>query len=106
MTGRTCASPSCGNAVVNEPGRRGRPPIYCSPSCRPSHKGTANNVHVDIDQDGDDDAGGRFWTVTLRRGARRVVVGRDLGRISATVLAGELWTVLHPRRRQEGDAIE
>ena len=103
---RTCASPGCDNIVTRKPGRRGRPPIYCSPSCRPSRQGTGNGVHVDVDQDGDDEAGGRFWTVTLRRGGRRVVVGQDLGWLSATVLAGELRTLLHPRGRQEGDAIE
>jgi hypothetical protein len=92
--------------VARKPGRRGRPPIYCSPSCRPSRKGTGSQVEVDVDQDNDDDAGGRFWTVTLRRGGRRVVVGQDLGHISATVLAGELRTLLHPRSRHEGDAIE
>jgi len=61
---------------------------------------------VDVDHDNDDESAGRFWTVTLRRGARRVVVARELGRISASVLARELRALLHPRTRQEGDAIE
>ncbi len=107
MIARTCASPGCDNPVARKPGRRGRPPIYCSPSCRPSRKGTGSKVHVDVDHDGNDDEGaGRFWTVALRRGHRRVVVGRELGRFSATALAGELRALLQPRSRQEGDAIE
>jgi hypothetical protein len=107
VSGRTCASPGCHNPVVRKPGRRGRPPIYCSPACRPSLKGATNQIHVDVDQDGNDDEGvGRFWTVTLRRGTRTVVVGRDLGRFSAIALSGELRAVLHLRSRQEGDAIE
>jgi hypothetical protein len=107
VSARACASPGCDNPVARQPGRRGRPPIYCSPSCRPSANGTSNLIHVDVDQDDhDDEAAGRFWTVTLRRGHRRVVVGRDLGRISASVMADELRGLLHPRTRQEGDAIE
>ncbi len=107
MSGWTCASPGCDNPVVPKPGRRGRPPIYCSPTCRPSLKGTTNQIHVDVDQDGNDDDGvGRFWTVTVRRGSRSVVVGRDLGRFSAIALSGELGAVLHLRTRQERDAIE
>jgi len=35
-----------------------------------------------------------------------VIVGEDLGRFSATVLSGELEGLLHPRTRQEGDAID
>jgi hypothetical protein len=107
VSSRTCASPGCDNPVARRPGQRGRPPIYCSPSCRPSRNGTANQIRVDVDQDDDDVNGsGRFWTVTLRRGRRSVVVGRDLGRFSATVLCGELRALLHPRTRQEGDAID
>lgn len=106
MSARTCASPGCDNPVVRKPGRRGRPPIYCSPACRPSRQGVGNQLDVEVDHDGDDEAAGRFWTVTLRRGNRRVVVGRELGRISAAVLARDLRVLLHPARRQEGDAIE
>lgn len=107
MSGRTCASPGCDNPVGRRPGQRGRPPIYCSPSCRPSRKGNANQVRVDVGPNDDEANGsGRFWTVTLRRGRRSVVVGRDLGRFSATALGGELRALLHPRTRQEGDAID
>jgi len=107
VSGRTCASPGCDNTVARRPGQRGRPPIYCSPSCRPSRRAAGTQVLVEVDHhEEDDDGAGRLWTVTLRRGARRVVVGRDLGRFSATLLAGELRTLLHPRTRQEGGAIE
>ncbi len=107
MSGGTCASPGCDNPVARRPGQRGRPPIYCSPACRPSRQTTGTQIRVELDHDDDDaDGAGRFWTVTLHRGARCVVVGRDLGRFSATVLAGELRTLLHPRTRQEGDTIE
>jgi hypothetical protein len=44
--------------------------------------------------------------VTLRRGTNSVVVGRDLGRFSATILSGELHALLLPRARQEGEPIE
>jgi hypothetical protein len=107
VTGTTCASAGCDNAVIRRPGRRGRPPIYCSPACRPSRAGNAgrNQISVEVDQQ-DDDGPGRSWVVTLRRGQRRVVVGRDLGRFSATALSSELRKLLHPRSPQEGDAIE
>lgn len=104
----TCASPDCDNPVVRRPGTLGRPPIYCSPSCRPSRKGPSDRrIAVEVDQEDDErDGGGRSWVVRVRRASRAVVVGRDLGRFSATVLAGELRAVLQPRTRQEGDAIE
>ena len=109
MSGPACAAAGCDNAVERHPGRVGRPPIYCSPACRPSRTGCAgrNQVSVEVDQQEDDgDGSGRCWVVTLRRGTTAVVVGRDLGRFSATVLSGELRNLLHPRARQEGDAIE
>ena len=107
MTEPTCASAGCDNPVVRRPGRRGRPQIYCSPACRPSRTGAnRNQITVEVDQQDADDGPGRTWVVTLRRGQRRVVVGRDLGRFSATALSGELRTLLHPRSPQEGDAIE
>lgn len=107
MSGRTCAAPGCDNPVVHRPGRRGRPPIYCSLTCRPSRQGPAAEIRVEVDQGESDDGGaGRVWTVTVRRGRRSVVVGRDLGRFSATLLADDLRAVLHPRSRQEGDAID
>jgi len=105
VTAKTCAAPGCGKPVHRRPGARGRPPIYCSPACRPSRQGDPT-VHVEVDHDGNEDGPSRFWTVSLRRGGRRVVVGRDLGRFSATLLAGDLRTLLHPRSGQEGAAIE
>ncbi len=106
MNGQTCAAPGCDNPVDRRPGQRGRPAIYCSLACRPSRQGNAGAITVDVGQDDDNAAGGRTWMVTLRRGRRRVVVGRDLGRFSAAMLSRELRALLHPRTRQEGDAIE
>lgn len=109
MSGPACAAAGCDNAVERHPGRVGRPPIYCSPACRPSRTGRPdhNQISVEVDQDDHDgDRPGRCWIVTLRRGTNTVVVGRDLGRFSATVLSGELRALLHSRTRQEGDAIE
>lgn len=107
---RTCASPDCDNPVVGRPGALGRPPIYCSPACRPSRKGAYadRRIVVEVDQQDNDECegAGRLWVVRIRRGGRSVVLGRDLGRFSATVLAGELRAVLQPGTRQEGDAIE
>jgi len=105
----TCASPDCDNPVVRRPGALGRPPIYCSPSCRPSRKGPCvdRQIIVEVDQEDDEhDGRGRSWVVRVRRSGRAVVVGRDLGRFSATVLAGELRAVLQPGDRQEGGTIE
>ena len=101
---RTCAAAGCDNPVLRRPGV-GRPPIYCCLACRPSRSGTAGQLSVEL-QEEDADGAGRSWTVTLRRGARSVVVGRDLGRFSASALCGELRVLLHPRTRREGDAIE
>jgi len=109
VSGPACAAAGCDNAVERHPGRVGRPPIYCSPACRPSRTGCAgrSQISVDVDQqENDGDGSGRCWVVTLRRGTNAVVVGRDLGRFSATVLSGELRALLHPRARQEGDTIE
>jgi hypothetical protein len=107
--GLRCAAGGCDNPVVRRPGRVGRPPIYCSPACRPSRTGSAarDQISVEVDQEEHDgDRPGRCWTVILRRGRRSVIVGRDLGRFSATVLSGELQALLRPGARQEGGAIE
>jgi hypothetical protein len=109
MSGPVCAAAGCDNPVERHPGRVGRPPIYCSPACRRSRTGSAgrSRISVEVDQqETDGDGSGRCWVVTLRRGTNAVVVGRDLGRFSATVLSAELGTLLHPRARQEGDTIE
>ena len=109
MSGPACAAAGCDNSVERHPGRVGRPPIYCSPACRPSRTGCPgrNQISIEVDHDDHDgDRPGRCWVVTLRRGTKSVVVGRDLGRFSATVLSGELRAILQPGARQEGDAIE
>jgi len=109
VSGPACAAAGCDNAVERHPGRVGRPPIYCSPACRPSRNGCAssNRISVEVDQEENDgDGSGRCWVVTLRRGTKAVIVGRDLGRFSATALSAELRALLQPRARQEGDTIE
>ena len=90
---RRCAGDGCDHPVPQTPGRRGRPPIYCSADCRPSR--VSRTVAVEVDhQDGDDVQAGREWTVRLRRGTQTVIVGHDLGRFSATALAIDLRRVL------------
>jgi hypothetical protein len=85
----TCAAEGCDNPVPRRPGQVGRPPIYCSPACRPSFIRPV--LAVEIDQPGDeDDEPGRDWEVRLRRGNQVVVVQRGLGRFSAIALAAEL----------------
>jgi hypothetical protein len=104
-----CARPGCANPVTRRPGQAGRPPIYCSPACRPSRRHARDQISVEVDQDDGTSDGphtGRAWTVTLRRGHRTVTVGRDLGRFAATALAGELDQLLHARTRHEGGPID
>lgn len=96
-----CARPGCPRPAARRETPFGRPPIYCSPECRPSYKGRSQAVLVEADQD--DDA--TTWTVRLRRGARVVTVGEDLGRFSAFLLRRDLQAILHPRSAQEGGAI-
>jgi hypothetical protein len=88
-----CAAPGCDNPVARRQGPVGRPPIYCSPACRPSRVRPAITVEVDQVQS-DDERHGRDWVVRLRRGGRVAVVQRGLGRFSATALAAELCSVL------------
>jgi hypothetical protein len=63
-------------------------------------------ISVEVDHDAADDVGGRSWLVTLRRGQRAVVVGRELGRFAAIALGDDLRRLLGPRARQEGGAID
>jgi hypothetical protein len=98
-----CAAPGCDNPVVHHPGRVGRPPIYCSPACRPSHGSPALTVEVDQDT-ADDQQPGRDWVVRLRRGPRIVVVRGQLGRFSATAFASELRSLLEGVSEHLGDA--
>lgn len=87
----TCAAAGCDEPVLRSPGRRGRPPIYCSPSCRPSRQpgGRALTVEVAL-EDADGQATGRDWVVQMRRDNHTVVVSRGLGRLSAAAFADEL----------------
>jgi hypothetical protein len=88
-----CAAPGCDNPVARRQGRTGRPPIYCSPTCR--HRRPRAPLTVDIDQDPDDDGQpGRNWTVRLRRGPHTVTIGDHLGRFSAAALAHQLATLI------------
>ena len=109
MSGLACAAAGCDNTVERHPGQVGRPPIYCSPACRPSRTGCAGHIRISVEVDQEDHDGegsGRCWVVTLRRGKNSVVVGRDLGRFRATLLSGELRALLQPSARREGGAIE
>lgn len=106
---KTCAADDCHNPLDTTPGRRGRPPIYCSPACRPSRQRTSRVllVEVDIGADANDDGNGLNWLVRLRRGRRGVVVRDGLGRFAAFQLAEQLYNFLTPRRaRQTGGAID
>jgi hypothetical protein len=101
-----CAAPGCDNPVerTNTPGR---PPIYCSASCRPSRRRagvTVEVAHPDTSPDGRDT--NRVWLVRLRRGPRAVTIATDLGWPSAYALATQLEQLLGARPRQEGGAID
>jgi hypothetical protein len=88
----TCAAPACNNPVVRH-AHTGRPPIYCSPACRPSH--TRPTLTIEIDHDPTDDAdAGRDWVVRLRRGRHSIMLRQGLGRFSAAAFATELHSLL------------
>jgi hypothetical protein len=107
-----CARPDCTNPVIRRPSQNGRPPVYCSPACRPSRQNhpTRGQISVHIAQTDDDTADNphpsRSWTVTLRRRNRTVTIGQDLGRFAATALANDLQQLIHPRARQQGGVID
>jgi hypothetical protein len=97
-----CAAAGCANPVVRTPGQLGRPPIYCSAGCRASR--ARPGIVVEVDQDaGNEDQPGRDWVVRIRRGPHVVVVGRGLGRFSATAFASELGFVLGGGPTHRGD---
>lgn len=101
-----CAAPGCDNVVVRTTAP-GRPPIYCSPTCRPSrHRaGIAVEVtHPDTSPDGRD--ANRVWLVRLRRGQRVVTIAEGLGWPSANALATQLEQLLLSRPRHQGGAID
>jgi hypothetical protein len=94
----TCAAPGC-DQPVHRTNHTGRPAIYCSPNCRPSHNPTPRRAqvvveveHPDISPDGR--PADRVWTVQLRRGEHRVVIANDLGWPSANALARGLTDLL------------
>ena len=111
MTGpAVCATPGCDNPVAT-PAHTGRPPIYCSPACRPirhprrppppanpTETDQPDEINIETDQDPDPDGHpGRTWTVTLRRGQHHVIVGHHLGRFTAAALTDNLRELLeHP----------
>jgi hypothetical protein len=96
-----CARPGCDNPLPPSPGR-GRPPIYCSPACRPSLRHPSSRLNVEIDHPDHSPDGrpaDRVWTVRLRRGQRTVTIADNLGWPSATALAAQLDDLLIPRPR-------
>ena len=101
----TCAAPGCTNPT--EPRhRRGRPPLYCSPSCR--RRAAHVTVEVTHEEDLTGRPVGRVWLVRLRRRNHTVVIADGLGRPSADYLADQITRALQPaqrRPRQGGDAI-
>lgn len=104
-----CAAHGCEGRVVRA-GARGRPPIYCSPACRPSQHsqgGGATAVVVEVepdDADLEDLEARRTFVVRLRRGQRFVVVARGVGRFSAAGIADELRVLFPPKAQQGGRA--
>jgi hypothetical protein len=102
----TCARLGCNNPVKRNP--RGRPTLYCSPRCRPSHAKTSRIVveveHPETCIDGRSPE--RVWTVRLRRGSKVVVIAEALGWPSANALASELTDVLIGSSRQRGGSID
>jgi hypothetical protein len=84
-----CAAPDCDNLVERRPGRIGRPPIYCSPTCRPSL--AKESLTVEVAQTLTDEGELlREWNVRLRRGMHSVLVRQELGPLSAESFAREL----------------
>jgi hypothetical protein len=109
-TDLVCAALGCENRVTRRIGHPGRPPMYCSPECRPSRSGQSRQglvVEVEAEQASEGEAQGphRDWLVRLRRGGQSVVIRRGLGRFSAKAFATELHQLIAPTR-QEGGAID
>ncbi|MBW3648653.1 MAG: hypothetical protein KY440_12955 [Actinobacteria bacterium] len=104
MTNEMCAAPGCTNPIQRR--RRGRPPIYCSTACRPSHRaGPGRWLVVEVaGPDPDAIRPGRAWHVRLRRGSRIVTIATDLGWPSAHALANDIRELTTNRPR--GAAID
>ena len=104
-----CAAPGC-DKPVPRPKRTGRPAIYCTPDCRPTHRrakirraGVVVEIqHPDVSPDGR--PVDRVWTVRLRRGQHIVVLADNLGWPTANALARELNDLLFTNP-QTGGAI-
>lgn len=107
----TCAAPECTNSVPRT-NRPGRPALYCSIDCRPTHSRAAVRRagvvveidHPDISPDGRPVE--RVWTVRLRRGQRVVVIADALGWPTANALARELSDLLSAKPPHKGAAID
>ncbi|HUG84034.1 MAG TPA: hypothetical protein VMM13_05690 [Euzebya sp.] len=98
MNPATCAAPDCDNPVPRRPGP-GRPPIYCTPTCRPSRRhGQPSTITIDLGHD-DTATTGTGWTLTLRRGPREVTIANNLGRFEAILLHNDLQQLLHPHQK-------
>ena len=100
---RSCANPSCDQPVIRAH-RRGRPPLYCSPTCRNRHRAKPRppadpnqlTVHVGHDHPGPGRPAGPVWHVTLTRGLHTVTIATGLGRPSADHLAHQLHRLIRP----------
>ncbi len=107
---RTCAATGCDRPVERPPGRRGRPPIYCSPACRKARRApaTRSRLVLELDHEPTDPGArptGRVWRVQLRRDEQVVVLGAGLGWATARALGSDLEELLGVSL-QEGGAIE
>lgn len=106
----TCAAPDCEQPVPRT-NHTGRPAIYCSPGCRPSHNRTPRRAgvtveieHPDVSPDGR--PADRVWTVRLRKGEHRVVIADNLGWPTANALAHQLNDLLNTTPARTGGAID
>jgi hypothetical protein len=98
-TPNVCARPGCDRPPRPFTGR-GRPPLYCSDTCRhqAARRPDRDPVLVEITHQPTTRRQrpvGRVWTVQLRRGARTVTVAADLGHASARSLADQIAEILH-----------
>ncbi|HEV2810358.1 MAG TPA: hypothetical protein VGV93_08195 [Acidimicrobiales bacterium] len=99
-----CAREGCEEPVVRN--SRGRPAMYCSPSCRPSRRARRRPpVVVDVEHPDTSPDGRpvqRVWTVALRRGMQTVTIADNLGWPSAHALARQLEELLGPLPHRGG----
>jgi hypothetical protein len=89
------------------PTTRGRPALYCGPSCRPSQKSKSIAIEVlNPDESPNGRPAERTWTVRLRRGKRFVVIANGLGWPSASTLARELNDFFEVQHRRKDEPID